>query len=271
MTGQLVGEVLAASQRLREQGLSERGFHALVAIAEKSSTVSRQGSVRWNHIRDGLYGASLSTAKRAVKDLKDAGLIRVIKRGFNNQNGRACAPIYEMTPLTERVTQMNHSPSHRAGQTEERTGHIRERTGHPGDPLDGSIDGPIDKRERPPSATTLALSPRFPVADDLEPSTYCDAHMPYGTGESCRRCKTHRINHERWLQRNPHRAIAINAKPHKLRALAELAAEVREIETADLCRLCDHGWVIGDDGTPLDPVVRCPHCGPAAIAAEARL
>ena len=117
MTGQLVGEVLAASGRLREQGLSERGFHALVAIAEKSSTGSRQGSVRWNHIRDGLYGASLSTAKRAVKDLKDAGLIRVIKRGFNNQNGRACAPIYEMAPLTERVTQVNHSPSHRTGQT----------------------------------------------------------------------------------------------------------------------------------------------------------
>jgi hypothetical protein len=250
--------------------LSERGFHALVAIAEKSSTESRQGSVRWNHIRDGLYGASLSTAKRAVRDLKEAGLIRVVKRGFNNQNGRACAPIYEMAPLTERITQVNHSRSQRTGQIEKRMGHIRDRTGHPGDPLDGSIDGSIDERERPPSTTNPALSQISPISDDLEPPPHCDAHMPYGTGESCRRCKTHRINHERWLQRNPHRANARNGKPHKLRALAELAAETRGIELTNACRHCDHGWLIGDDGTPLDPVVRCPHCRPAIITNQAR-
>ncbi|MGH3637330.1 MAG: hypothetical protein ACRDTS_25240, partial [Mycobacterium sp.] len=47
MSGQLVGEVLAASGAFRAAGLSERGFHALVAIAEKCHTQSRQGSVPW--------------------------------------------------------------------------------------------------------------------------------------------------------------------------------------------------------------------------------
>ena len=217
--------------------------------------------MRWNHIRDGLYGASLSTAKRAVKDLKDAGLIRVIKRGFNNQNGRACAPIYEMAPLTERVTQVNHSPSERTGQTEERTSQTEERTGqteertsHPGDLLDGSIDGPIDKGER------------SPFTDDLEPRHFCDAHMPHGTGESCRRCKTHRINHERWMQRNPGHGGLVGADRKAqdyIRRAAELDYERtsrrRDVSTSK-CRHCDHGWLIGDDGTPLEPATHCPHC-----------
>src|ERR1700722_3405011 len=113
MSGQLVGEVIAASQALRAVGLSERGFHALIAIAEKCHQDTRQGSVRWDHIRAGLYGASLSTAKRAVQDLKAADVVEVVKRGFDNQNGRACALIYKIRPLTERVTQVTHSPEDR--------------------------------------------------------------------------------------------------------------------------------------------------------------
>ena len=65
MSGQLVGEVIVASETLRARGVSERGFQALIAIAEKANTNTRQASVRWDHIRAVQYGTSLSTAKRA--------------------------------------------------------------------------------------------------------------------------------------------------------------------------------------------------------------
>ena len=189
MSGQLVGEVIAASAALQKRGLSQRGFHALIAIAEKCHTQTRQGSVRWDHICDCIYGASLSTAQRAVKDLKSAGAIRVVKRGFNNQHGRICAPIYQIEPLgdtssgvscesvsatTEHVTQVTQSPPVRTGhpgdaigggrtcQTRGRTRQIGGRTGHPGDLLDGPLDGPLDGGSSPQSGTAL---------DEPQPST----------------------------------------------------------------------------------------------------
>jgi len=109
MSGQLVGEVIAASSAFRAAGLSERGFHALVAIAEKCHTQTRQGSVPWKHICDGLFGASKRTAERAVQDLKTFGAIRIVKSGFNNNAGRVCAPIYEIGALTDTDTQVTRS------------------------------------------------------------------------------------------------------------------------------------------------------------------
>lgn len=98
MSGQLVGEVLAASDQLRARGLSERGFHALVAIAEKASVHDRTASVRWDHVRAGLYGASKRTAERAVDDAKRIGVIELIRPGFRNQHD-ARAPVYRVAPL----------------------------------------------------------------------------------------------------------------------------------------------------------------------------
>ena len=189
MSGQLVGEVIAAAYALQKRGLSERGFHALIAIAEKCQTQTRRGSVRWDHIRDGLYGASLSTAKRAVTDLKTVGAIRVLKRGFDNQHGRICAPLYQIEPLadtdiwvscesasatSERVTQVTQSSTARtihpddpigggangSNQVGERVKPGGERvkpggrTGYPDDPLDGPIDGPIDGESSPTPGTS---------------------------------------------------------------------------------------------------------------------
>lgn len=153
MSGQLVGEVIAAAPALKARGLTERGFMALIAIAEKCHTATRQASVPWFWIQSGLFGASLSTAKRAIRDLKDAGVVRVVKRGFDNHHGRSCAPIYEILPLSERVTQVTHSvDSERVTQVTHsqggervtsggRTGQIGGRTGHLGDLLNGSING----------------------------------------------------------------------------------------------------------------------------------
>ncbi|WP_133060155.1 hypothetical protein, partial [Mycolicibacterium wolinskyi] len=185
MSGQLVGEVLAAADALRARGLSPRGFYALIAIAEKAETHSRRASVRWDHIRAALYGSqkdedgqlrpvSPSTAKRAVADLKSAGLIRVVKRGFDNQNGRVCAPIYEVRPLdskqteqvtqvtqsvdSEQVTQVTQSTGTERVKSGGRTGQIDDRTGHLGDLLDVPIDVPLDGSAReipdPPAPET---------------------------------------------------------------------------------------------------------------------
>ena len=103
VSGQLVGEVIAASETLRARGLSERGFQALIAIAEKANTNTRQASVRWAHIQAVQYGTSLSTAKRAIKELEGAGYVRKVKRGFNNQQGRSAARVYELSTMPVRA------------------------------------------------------------------------------------------------------------------------------------------------------------------------
>lgn len=103
MSGQLVGEVIAAADSLRARGVSERGFQALIAIAEKANTATRHASVRWDHIRAAQYGRSLATAKRAIKELEDGGYVRKIRRGFNNQQGRSAAPVYELSTMPVRA------------------------------------------------------------------------------------------------------------------------------------------------------------------------
>lgn len=60
MSGQLVGEVIAASPTFQKRGLSERGFHALIAIAE--SAIRRPGKGR----SGGTTSAFVSTAHRGA-------------------------------------------------------------------------------------------------------------------------------------------------------------------------------------------------------------
>lgn len=178
VSGALVGEVLDAAAGLRARGLSERGFHALIAIAEKADTNTRQGSVRWDHIRSGLYGASQRTAERAVQDLKAAGLIRVVRPGFNNNHGRAAAPIYEIRPRSDSATQVTPSPltdsaiqvaESAGGDTDKSEGRYRQngdRYRHLSGVLDGSIDGPIDEEsatDNQPRCNRHADAHRYPI------------------------------------------------------------------------------------------------------------
>jgi hypothetical protein len=51
MSGQLVGEVLAASAELRKRGISSNGFLALIGIAEKAVPRTRQARVQQNHFK----------------------------------------------------------------------------------------------------------------------------------------------------------------------------------------------------------------------------
>lgn len=251
MSGQLVGEVIAAADSFRTHGLSERGFHALIAIAEKAETQSRRGSVRWDHIRAGLFGASLSTAKRAVADLKALGLVES-RRGFNNQHGQSAAPRYTITDLAEWVTQVSQSPCDRTGHPDDpfatermghpgepigggewvksggRTGQIGDRTGHPDDLLDVPIDGPIDggrARER----------------DDEPPPRYCPDH-PNGTPLGCLPCMHARQTREDWV------------REREAHAAAERSERRRALEG---CQHCGGTGQIDVDENTID---WCPEC-----------
>jgi len=96
MSGPLVGQVIAAAPALKARGVSKAGYMALVAIAEKAHPKTLQASVRWDHIRNGIYGASKRTAQRAVAELVGAGLVVVLSPGFGNRHGSK-APIYRVS------------------------------------------------------------------------------------------------------------------------------------------------------------------------------
>lgn len=96
MSGQLVGEVLEARAG-QLVDLSQAETLALVAIAEKCHVDSRQGSVRMSYI-EAAIGRSRRTAARALAQLRQRQLIRVVKRGYKS-HGVARASIYELSVL----------------------------------------------------------------------------------------------------------------------------------------------------------------------------
>ncbi len=90
----MVGQVIAAVPELRARGVTRPAFMALVAIAEKCHPETR-ASVPLSWIQNALYGASTSTARRAIKELVAAELVRVVLPGFRNRFDWR-APVYEL-------------------------------------------------------------------------------------------------------------------------------------------------------------------------------
>lgn len=233
MSGQLVGEVIAASPELYASGLSKNGFLALIAIAEKCHARTRQASVPWVHLRRGLYGAHKRTAERAVRELKDAELIQVARRGYKAPNGDSAATIYKLMKLPTPVsvtpkepTPVSVTPSEASDKIDEASDKIGQASATQGVGVNGSINGSTNGREsrgrardEPLDVESVpdpgnALSPQsflngndiidgelVDEPDDPEPPKFCAAHMPHGTSVSCRACKTARINHEGWTSR----------------------------------------------------------------------
>jgi hypothetical protein len=151
MSGQLVGEVLDAAEAGQLDGLSRAAFHALLAIAERCHHDTRQGSVRRSRIQAAIYtNNGYRTASRAIRELKDAGIIRIVKRGYKS-HGRVAAPIYELTvlgtPKVSEATECAWDKTERAWDTL-------------GVHLDGSIDGSTDGTEPPypPKAPNLTTA-----------------------------------------------------------------------------------------------------------------
>ncbi len=196
VSGKLVGEVIDAHGVLRARGVTERGFMALIAIAEKAHTDSRQASVRWDHLCAGLFGASKRTAERAVRELKSAGALAVVRPGFNNNHGVSRAPLYEIARLADTDATMSVSPptdtdiavSDIGGTDTDKSETDTDKPGrryrHPGVVLDGSFDGSTDgttnyisradKGHRlpagwePPTAVMNELRERWPHIDLAE-------------------------------------------------------------------------------------------------------
>ena len=188
MSGQLVGEVIAGAAELKARGITDRGFMALIAIAEKCHHQTRQGSVRWAWIQAGLFGSSKRTAERAVAELKSAGIVQVSKVGFSNRY-LTRAPIYSIAPLLDTDTAMSASPvlDTDTAMSQPRvldTDKSVLDTDTQGVVLDGSINGSINgttksitrapKSERahrlpegwePPTAVMTELRERWPLID----------------------------------------------------------------------------------------------------------
>ena len=63
-------------------------------------------------------------------------------------------------------------------------------------------------------------------------------------GPNCRACKAHR----EWLEGEPERRRS---------EIVELNRLAKTLERE--CPMCDGGWLLADDGTPVEPAVRCDH------------
>ncbi|VEG55656.1 Uncharacterised protein [Mycolicibacterium aurum] len=100
-----MGEVLdARSGQLAD--LTQAQTLALVAIAEKCHADSRQGAVWLAHV-EAAIGKSKRTAVRTLEQLKDRGLIRVVKRGYKS-HGVIRPNIFELLVLAPpRTAQAN--------------------------------------------------------------------------------------------------------------------------------------------------------------------
>lgn len=90
----MVAQIIAAVPELKARGITRPAFMALVAIAEKCHPETR-ASVPLSWIQNALYGASTSTARRAISELVAAELVRVVQPGFRNRFDWR-APVYEL-------------------------------------------------------------------------------------------------------------------------------------------------------------------------------
>ncbi|ODR06420.1 hypothetical protein BHQ21_11565 [Mycobacterium sherrisii] len=239
MSGQLVGEVIGAFDALKARGVSARGFQALIAIAEKASTEDRTASVRWDHIRAGLFGASKRTAERAVDSLRTSGVVDVVSIGFKNQHGASRAPVYRIAPLVDTDSQMAES------NTEDHDTQVSssrqldtDRSGLDTDkyeldtdtqvsyltfPYDGSVDGgtrepattePNQRADTPPTPSEEHLDRSTAATATRPPSPYCADH-PRGTPKGCNACGDARRAREAWDQEQ---AAHIDAERAAIRA-----------------------------------------------------
>ncbi|OBB07554.1 hypothetical protein [Mycolicibacterium conceptionense] len=234
-----MGEVLAASDELQARELSPRAFHALVAIAEKAGVHDREASVRWDHIRAGLYGASKRTAERAVEELKAAGLISVVRPGFKNQHA-AQAPVYRVLALVDHDTQVSVSKeedhdtqvsvsgSVDTDKSELDTDKTASGYRHPGVVLDGSLDGSIDG-----ARARLGDEPR------------CERHRDpviFPRPPSCPDCRNVRKTRE---------------AEQRATAIREAAERDHRAAMRQQCPDCQGtNWITDDDG---EPIKKCDH------------
>ena len=248
MSGKLVGLVLDAAESGQLNGLSRPAFHALIAIAERCLDATQQGYAHSSRIQAAIHtGNSRRSAKRAVRELKDCGLVRVVQRGYRIPNGDSRSNLYELTlpaprntadvgasqggPSVADVGATQGGPSD--GDVGAKYGHVGAKYGHVGatqaGPLNGIVDGIVDGGRRACAAAGLPPPPKL----SSEPNRYCPKH-PYGTNDKCGDCGTARVANQQWvIKRDEH-----------TRRIARLRRQA-----IDACKRCDEqAWCLGPDG-----------------------
>jgi hypothetical protein len=195
--------------------------------------------------------ASERTVRRALAAGRRHGYIELVterKRGRGNHGAdeyRLCLPANEIPAPVAAIPHGKYRPPAPkiAATGAENTGQTRssdQRELHP--PL-----GLLEVSRR--SAATAAPPPMSP---EDEPDRYCQAHMPDGTDAHCRPCGQARQRHQRWQADQVERD----------RVTAEARRTIRLG-----CTLCAGGfWVVGPDGTPVEPAQACPVCKPRSAA-----
>lgn len=273
MSGQIVGEVIDAAEAGHLDDLSSNAFDALIVIADRAHTDTRQGSVRAGRIAAAIRrpnapwtttaAASQSTVERAIKELKGAGWVSVVKRGFNNNHGRAQAPVYEVAPfpssmVTETVTSApvvqgdgngeafpsNHRPFPSNGGGVPVT---------QGDDLtvfpDGSLDGGSAREAEPAPSQGGGFADDPPKDQPTpEPPRRCPKHVNWDTARhgkvpDCPGCRDAREAHKRW-----------QADSKVARADREAAVSVTKDEIQQAVEDCDDCDGFGR----LDDLSDCP-------------
>lgn len=248
MSGKLVGEVMDAAPALKSRGLSRTGFVALLAIAEKCHHETREGSVRWDHIRQVLYGVTKRTAQRAVTELRTLTLVELVSAGYGNRYGGR-APVYRIPPVLDDDTAMSLSETSRRDTAMSLSRFL--------DDDNSLLDDDISRSRRDiadsPTCQDVSLDgfymtgfidgghARAREPSPSEPPRYCTAH-PKGTTQKCGPCGSAREAHAAWEAE----CRRIDAE-HRRRAI-------------DNCGLCDEAaWLLGDDGSVDDRNIRCDH------------
>jgi hypothetical protein len=173
MSGQLVGEVLDAAEAGLLDGLSPAAFHALLAIAERCHHITRQGTVHKPRIQAAIHAHNSSrTADRAIRALKDAGRIRIVKRGYKAPNGATAPPIYELLTLPKlsppKVAEASRQAFAKTGQnpdeafakSEEAFAKTGQAFATQGGDLNGSINGSSNGEVPPYAPEPETVSPQ---------------------------------------------------------------------------------------------------------------
>lgn len=234
MSGQLVGEVLDAIEDGRLTGLSEVDKLALIIIAEKCHSTTRQGSVRIDRIAS-VTGTVRRTVQRSMVRLKERGLVRVVKRGYvSPKTGQGHANVYELLPLraNQAATQACDIQGDTCIDHEHLTNtpkHVTNRAMHV-TPMDVSHDGLSD------GLSDGGARAQAPAAAPLR----CPKHPDGNSDVPCRDCMRVRQHQEQQQK---------NADEERRRLGRERRAAI------DGCGLCDEfGWLLD-----IEPLRRCTH------------
>jgi hypothetical protein len=197
MSGQLVGEVIAASTQLRAGGLSRNGFLALIAIAEKCHHQTRQATVRRSWIQAAIYcGNSTRTAERAVRELTDNGLIHVVKRGYKAPNQKSLSTMYELGKLPPPIVAdaNGEAPASHgwrelaAAKSGEAAAKSDQAAATQGGGLDGSLDGSTDGGTRARARTDHQRNGSPPTTP---PHTQTGLSATHANGNGAITCPKH--------------------------------------------------------------------------------